>query len=175
MVFFELFRMNPPFGLIMEIILIAAMAANRVIGRDNAIPWHIPGEQKRFRAVTWGHTVIMGRKTHESIGRPLPGRRNIIVTRNNGYRSEGCEIAGSLEQAYALCGDEERVFNIGGEQLYRQGVRDADALILTVLADVVAGDAFFPEFSETDFQLASSEYITAPRPYSIHTYMRVRK
>jgi len=80
----------------MEIILIAAMAANRVIGRNNTIPWHIPGEQKRFKEITWGHPLIMGRRTHESIGRPLPGRRNIVVTRNRHYASPGCEIVHSL-------------------------------------------------------------------------------
>lgn len=156
----------------MEIILIAAMAANRVIGRNNTIPWHIPGEQKKFRETTWGHTIIMGRVTHESIGRPLPGRRNIIVTRNRHYRAKGCEVATSLEQAYTLCNDNDRVFNIGGEQLYRLGIKDADSLILTVLQDPIDGDVFFPEFSETDFQLTGSECIKAPLPYSIQTYCR---
>ncbi len=148
------------------------MASNRVIGSNNKIPWHIPGEQKRFKETTWGHTVIMGRITHESIGRPLPGRRNIVVTRNRHFRAKGCDIANSLEQAYSLCKDNDRVFNIGGEQLYRQGITDASSLILTVLPEPIDGDVFFPEFSNTDFQLTGSEFITTSLPYCIHTYCR---
>ena len=93
----------------------------------------------------------MGRKTHESIGKPLPGRRNIIVSRNLHYKAKECEVVTSLDQAYTVCKDDERVFNIGGEQLYRQGINDADILIITVLQHLVEGDVFFPEFSETDF------------------------
>jgi len=159
----------------MEIILIAAMAANRAIGLNNRIPWHIPGEQKRFRETTWGHTVIMGRKTHESIGRPLPGRRNIIVTRNPNFTALGCEVASSLEQAYNLCRHEKRVFNIGGEQLYRQGIQDADTLILTVVLKDVDGDTFFPVFTEAQYQLVDIEDVSLPVPYSIRTYRRVKK
>ena len=157
----------------MKIILIAAMSSNRVIGRKNQIPWHLPGEQKRFKGVTWGHPIIMGRKTHESIGKPLPGRRNIIVTRNPHFTSKGCEIASSLDQAYALCRGSDRVFNIGGAQLYLQGIRDADTLILTIIQQDVAGDTYFPEFTETDFKLVKVEQITAPTPYAIHTYQRI--
>jgi dihydrofolate reductase len=153
-----------------EIIVIAAMAANRVIGRNNTIPWRLPGEQQRFRAVTWGHPLIMGRRTHESIGRPLPGRRNIVISRNPGYRATGCEVVHSLEQAYTLCRGEELVFNIGGEQLYRQGLNHADTLLLTVLKDGWDGDAFFPEFSPEQFTLVHREEVTTPVPYSILTY-----
>jgi dihydrofolate reductase len=156
-----------------EITLIAAMAANRVIGRRNAIPWHIPGEQSRFRRTTWGHTLIMGRRTHESIGRPLPGRRNIVVSRSPDYRpADGCLIAHSLQEAYSLCPAGGRVFNIGGEQLYRQGIGHAHTLILTILPHPVPGDAFFPEFSPADFRLTGQHTVTAPFPYTIHTYSR---
>jgi dihydrofolate reductase len=155
-----------------EIIVIAAMAANRVIGRSNTIPWRLPGEQQRFRAVTWGHPLVMGRRTHESIGRPLPGRRNIVISRNPGYRATGCEVVHSLEQAYILCRGAELVFNIGGEQLYRQGLNHADTLLLTVLKDAWAGDAFFPEFSPEQFTLVHREEVGAPVPYSILTYRR---
>ncbi|GAB4339188.1 MAG: dihydrofolate reductase [Desulfobulbaceae bacterium] len=157
----------------MEIVLIAAMAANRVIGSGGRIPWNIPGEQQRFRQTTWGHALIMGRKTHESIGRPLPGRRNIVVTRNPGYHAPGCEVAGSLTAAYDLCRDEERVFNIGGGELYRQGIGDADTLILTVLSRPMEGDTFFPFFSEQEFALVHVEEVAGPLPYSIRTYRRV--
>jgi dihydrofolate reductase len=158
----------------MEIIVIAAMASNRVIGRNNQIPWYLPGEQKRFRETTWGHTIIMGRKTHESIGSPLPGRRNIIITRNPSYLVKGCEVAAGLDEAYRMCRDDERVFNIGGEQLYRQGFLDADVLLLSVLQQPVAGDVYFPEFSAADFQLVQKENINGPIPYSIQTYHRIR-
>ena len=156
----------------MEIILIAAMAANRVIGSNNRIPWRLPGEQQRFRAITWGHPLLMGRRTHESIGRPLPGRRNIVVSRNPEYQAPGCEVVHSLEQAYTLCRGEERIFNIGGEQLYRQGLAQADTLLLTVLRETMAGDAFFPEFSLTDFTLAGQEEVAGPPPYALLTYRR---
>ena len=159
----------------MEIIVIAAMAANRVIGRKNRIPWKLPGEQKRFKETTWGHTIIMGRKTYESIGKPLPGRRNIIVSRNLHYTAEGCEVVASLDQAYRICKGDERVFNIGGEQLYRQGIKSADTLIITVLQQPFTGDTFFPDFSQTDFQLIESENITTPIPYSIQTYRRINQ
>ena len=158
----------------MEIILIAAMAANRVIGRNNTIPWHLPGEQKRFKEITWGHTLIMGRKTHESIGRPLPGRRNIIITRNPDYRAEGCDIAHSLQDAYQMSSPAQRVFNIGGEQLYRQGLDHADKLILTVLQKDIDGDTFFPAFSETDFHLVDRIEVVHPNTYSILTYQRIK-
>jgi dihydrofolate reductase len=158
----------------MEIILIAAMAANRVIGKKNIIPWHIPGEQKRFKKITWGHPLIMGRRTHESIGRPLPGRRNIVVTRNRKYVSPGCEIVHSLEEAYSLCRHEKRVFNIGGEQLYRQGLGHADTLLLTVLKNQVDGDAFFPDFSGQKFILVAEEQVIATLPYSVQTFQRMK-
>ncbi len=164
-----------PINTIMEIILIAAMAANRVIGRNNVIPWHIPGEQKRFRVTTWGHPLIMGRRTHESIGRALPGRRNIVVTRNRDYGSHGCEIVHSLAEAYAICRDEKRVFNIGGEQLYSQGLFQAETLILTILNGPVDGDAYFPDFSKNTFTKVSEEQVDTTPPYSIQTYRRVDK
>lgn len=156
----------------MELILIAAMAANRVIGSNNRIPWHLPGEQQRFREVTWGHSLIMGRWTHESIGRSLPGRRNIVVSRNPEYRAPGCEVVHSLEQAYSLCQGEERVFNIGGAQLYRQGLERADTLLLTVLKQARDGDVFFPEFSPALFTLVRQEEVPGPLPYAILTYRR---
>jgi len=156
----------------MELILIAAMAANRVIGRNNRIPWHLPGEQQRFKEVTWGHSLIMGRRTHESIGRPLPGRRNIVVSGNPEYQAPGCEIVHSLEEAYVLCQGEERVFNIGGAQLYRQGLERADTLLLTVLTEARDGDVFFPEFSPGLFTLVHQEDMPGPFPYAILTYRR---
>ena len=156
----------------MEIILIAAMACNRVIGCDNAIPWDIPGEQARFKKITMGHPLIMGRKTWQSIGRPLPGRRNIVVTRNKDFKAPGGEVVHSLEQGIAACRGGKKIFIIGGEQLYRSGLDQADTLILTLLDREVDGDAFFPEFSCPPFELVQTEKINYPVPYSIQTYQR---
>jgi len=132
-----------------EIILIAAMAANRVIGKDNKIPWHIPGEQRRFKELTMGHALIMGRKTRQAIGRPLPGRRNIVISRNPAFCAEGSEVVHSLEEGLALCPDETKIFIIGGEQIYRLALPLADTMILSILPYAVAGDACFPDFSSS--------------------------
>jgi dihydrofolate reductase len=156
----------------MENALIAAMAANRVIGADNRIPWHIPGELQRFKEVTWGHSLLMGRRTFVSIGHPLPGRRNIVVTRNRSFQAVGCEIVHSLEEGLDLCKEETRVFNIGGAELFRLGLKQADTIILTVLDREFEGDALFPEFSATDFTLTATERVEGPLPYTIRTYRR---
>lgn len=125
--------------------LILAMSENRVIGVANRLPWHLPAELKHFRAVTMGHPIIMGRKTHESIGRVLPGRRNIVVTRNRGYGHEGVEVAHSLAEAIARCSAADEVFVIGGAELYRQAIEFADSIYLTLVHTVVEGDTYFQE------------------------------
>lgn len=152
--------------------MIAAMTHNRVIGKNNKIPWHIPGEQKRFKQETWGHTLIMGRKTFESIGNPLPGRRNIVITRKRDYQAVGCEITYSLKDALALCKTDERIFVIGGEQLFRQSMDIATKIILSVIEKKCDGDTFFPEISENDFNLTNIEKIDKPAAYKILTYTR---
>jgi dihydrofolate reductase len=157
----------------MNIILIAAMASNRAIGRNNTIPWDIPGEQARFKDITMGHPLIMGRRTWQSIGRPLPGRRNIVVTRNKDFQATGGEVVHSLEQGIAACREAEKIFIIGGEQLYRMGIEQADTLILTVLDQEVDGDTFFPEFSCPPFRLIQTEKIGPPFSYSIRTYRKI--
>lgn len=156
----------------MEIILIAAMASNRVIGKDNTIPWHIPGEQQRFKEITMGFPLIMGRKTYESIGRPLPGRRNIIITRNRDYAASGCDVVHSLEMALDACKGEKKVFVIGGEQLYKLSLDKATSIILTVLDRPVEGDNIFPEFSEELFELKDTEQVSGPEPYTISFYYK---
>ncbi|MGB5686255.1 MAG: dihydrofolate reductase [Candidatus Electrothrix sp.] len=156
----------------MEIVLIAAMAANRVIGRGKTIPWDIPGEQTRFKEITMGHNLIMGRKTWESIGQPLPGRRNIVVTRNLEFQAPGAEVVHSLEQGFALTEGEKKVFVIGGAQLYQLALERADTLILTELEQEIAGDAFFPAFSCPPFVLVRTEEVEEPMSYSIRTYQR---
>lgn len=151
--------------------MIAAMAENRVIGRQQTIPWHIPDELRHFKEVTWGHPLIMGRKTFDSIGRPLPGRRNIVVTRNPAFAASGCEIAPSLEAALALCADSDKVFVIGGEQLFVQALPQTDTIILTTIARQVEGDTFLPPFEEA-FCLVSTQAVSAPEPYRIDLYRR---
>lgn len=135
--------------------LIAAVAQDGTIGAGNTIPWRIPGEQKYFRAITTGHPIIMGRKTHESIGRPLPDRRNIVVTRNPDYRAEGCEVLTSFEQALAACRDADEVFVIGGGELYRHSLPVADRLYLTEIHADFAGDTRFPEFDRAQWKPVS--------------------
>lgn len=155
----------------MEIIIIVAMAINRVIGQDGAIPWHVPGEQRRFRDTTWGWPLIMGRKTYDSIGRPLPGRRNIVVTRQGQYQATGCETANSLDDALSRCADSAKVFVIGGEQIFAQVLPLTKTVILTTIPREVEGDTFLPTF-EKDFSLVSTEFIEEPEPYTIEVYRR---
>ncbi|MBK8338070.1 MAG: dihydrofolate reductase [Sterolibacteriaceae bacterium] len=137
--------------------LIAAVARDGTIGDGNAIPWRIPGEQKYFRSITTGHPIIMGRKTHESIGRVLPGRRNMVVSRDPGYRAEGCEVFPSLESALAACRSANEVFVIGGGELYRAGLPLADRLYLTEIHADFAGDTRFPGFDRSRWKLVSRE------------------
>ncbi len=130
--------------------LIVAMANNRVIGKNNQMPWHLPADLGHFKAVTLGKPIIMGRKTYESIGRPLPGRRNIVISRNHDYKAEGCDIAGSLEEALALVNEAEEIMIIGGGHLYSQAIPLAKRLYLTFIDLDVDGDTQFPEFEYLD-------------------------
>ncbi|HEX8013519.1 MAG TPA: dihydrofolate reductase [Casimicrobiaceae bacterium] len=134
-------RRAPP-----RIALVAAIAKNGVIGVDNRLPWRLPEDMQRFRALTTGHSVVMGRRTWESIGRPLPGRQNIVVTRAPGRSAPGVEFARSLDDALARATRPEPVFVIGGEALYREALPRAHLLYLTEIDRDFAGDARFPEF-----------------------------
>jgi dihydrofolate reductase len=147
--------MTPP-----RISIIAAVARNGVIGRDNRLPWHLPEDLKRFRALTMGHHVIMGRKTWESIGRVLPGRTMVVVSRDPGYGVPGCLIAHSLEEALGLCGDDPEVFVIGGAEIYRQALPMAGRLYLTRIEQDVAGDTCFPSFDMTEWSETSRGPVT---------------
>ncbi len=132
--------------------LIAAMDRNRLIGRDNTLPWRLPEDLRHFKATTLGKPVIMGRKTWESLGRPLPGRRNIVVSRNASYPLQGGELATSLEAALALTAGCDEVFVIGGAELYRQALPLAQVLHLTEIDASHEGDAWFPEFSAAEWR-----------------------
>ena len=157
--------------------VIAAMARNRVIGRDNQLPWHLPADLQHFKATTLGKPMIMGRNTWESLPGLLPGRPHIVVSRDPGYRAEGARVAHSLEQAIELAaelGDE--VMLIGGAKLYAQALPLADRLYLTEVDAEVDGDAWFPAFDPADWTLLSREDHPADErnsyPYRFFSYQR---
>ena len=123
--------------------LIVAISTNRCIGKDNTLIWKLPSDLKRFKQITSGHTVVMGRKTFQSIGKPLPNRRNIIITRDSGFIAEGCEVVNSIEEALLL--SSEDCFIIGGSEIYKQTISIADKIYLTLVHGEFQGDSFFPE------------------------------
>lgn len=120
------------------------MARNRVIGRDGALPWHLPEDLRRFKQLTMGHHIVMGRKTWESLGRLLPGRHHVIVSRSPGYAVPGAKVAGSIAAAFTACGDDSEIFVIGGGEIYALALPDADRILLTEIEQDFEGDAFFP-------------------------------
>tara|TARA_R110002049_G_scaffold10820_1_gene52513 strand:+ start:407 stop:898 length:492 start_codon:yes stop_codon:yes gene_type:complete len=133
-----------------EIVLVAAVARNGVIGRDNGLPWRLKSDLAHFKRTTLGHPIVMGRKTWESLGRPLPGRRNIVVTRNAQYRADGAEVFTDVDAAIAAAGT-GTICVIGGAELYRHLLDRADRLVLTEVAAEVEGDAHFPDFDRETF------------------------
>jgi dihydrofolate reductase len=161
------------------ITIVAAVARNGVIGRDNAIPWRIPEDLAHFRALTLGHAVVMGRRTWDSLPdrfRPLPGRRNVVLTRNTEWRAAGAEWAGSLEEAIDLVRDEQRVFVIGGAQIYAAALSLADELELTEIDLEVEGDALFPSFESDEFEeIAREPHVSSDGvAFAFTTYERRR-
>ena len=154
--------------------LIAAVAHNRVIGIKNTLPWHLPEDLKRFRALTTGHHIIMGRKTYESLNRLLPDRTTVIVSRNPDYSVAGALVATSLQQAIELCGNDEEAFLIGGAELYLDGLKVANKLYLTEIDAEFAGDAFFPALDLAEWQETSRERHTSAQGLSFNyiTYQR---
>lgn len=132
-----------------RISLIVAVGRNGVIGREGALPWRLPADLKRFKALTIGHVMIMGRKTYESIGRPLPGRRSVIVSRQAGYAVPGATVATSLENAIAVAGDVSEVFVIGGGEIYQAALPCAHRLLVTEVDASPEGDAYFPAVDTT--------------------------
>lgn len=158
----------------MKIILIAVMATNGVIGRNNTIPWHIPEELRFFKKTTMGFPVIMGRLTYESLNGPLPGRQNIVISRNPEYTSEGTDNVTSLEQALSIVRNCEQVFILGGSQIFEQTIVFADNIILSVLDREVEGDVFFPEFSDDDFQeIGRERHEEGKEPFTVLYYKRI--
>ena len=155
-----------------EIVIIAAVAKNRVIGRDNQLLWNIPEDMAHFKALTAGHTVVMGRKTWESLPprfRPLPGRRNIVISRQSNYSSPGAEVADSLENALKLASTATVAFIIGGEQIYTQAMAVADRLEITEVDQAPEGDAWFPEIAAVDWEKGAK---TEGNGFAFVTYRR---
>lgn len=137
--------------------IIVIFDEHRLIGRDNGLPWHLPADLKHFKSITMGHSMIMGRKTFESIGKPLPGRQSVVITRKKGYQPDGTAVVNSLEGAMQLCASEEEVFVIGGAQIFEQALPLASKLYITQIHHVFEGDTFFPEIQQEHWEMISKE------------------
>ncbi|VAW69201.1 Dihydrofolate reductase [hydrothermal vent metagenome] len=161
----------------MIISLIAAMDKNRLIGAGNALPWHLPADFKHFKEVTMSKPIIMGRKTFESIGKALPGRKNIVISRR-GYSAEGISVVNSIDAALALVADAEEVMIIGGASFYEQIIDRADRLYLTLVDAECEGDVWFPAFDKTRWNVIQQQLVKADDKnnynFEIVTYERIR-
>ena len=163
----------------MKISIVVAMAANRVIGRDNQLPWHLPADLKHFKQTTMGKPILMGRKTWESIGRPLPGRTNIVITRDENYDAPGCVVVHSIEAAMQAVEEQDEVMIIGGAEFYRQVLPRTDRIYLTRINEDFEGDTLFPELISSEWQEAGRVDCDAddnnPHSYSFITLDRVSR
>lgn len=161
-----------------KIALIAALDRNGLIGRDNALPWHLPADLQHFKRTTLGKPILMGRLTWESLGRPLPGRHNIVLTRDAAYRAEGATVVDSIDAALAAAGDADEAMVIGGAAFYRAMLPRADTLYLTRIDAAFEGDAWFPELDPTQWRETARETHAAdarnPHPYAFVTLERMR-
>jgi len=159
-----------------ELSLIVAMDDNRLIGSNNDLPWQMPADLAYFKRTTMGKPIVMGRKTFTSIGRPLPGRRNIVITRNSGFSAPGCEIANGIQAAMSLCSDVEEVMLIGGASLYQQTIDQATRLYVTRIHHSFDGDTWFPEIDPGLWKEESREDHNAdhsnPYAYSFMKFSR---
>lgn len=150
--------------------VIVAIDQKNAIGKDNRLLWHLPADLQHFKRITSGHTIIMGRKTYDSIGKPLPNRRNIIISRNKNLTIAGCDVVGSLDDALSLCREEKEVFIIGGAEIYRQALPLASKLYLTCVEMEADADTFFPAIDPDEWQIVSEEKHAADEKnkYSYH-------
>ena len=159
----------------MTVSIIVAIGENNAIGKDNQLLWHLPADLRHFKNKTSGHTIIMGRKTFDSVGKPLPNRRNIVVTRQD-IKIEGCEVVKSIDDALALCGDEEEVFIGGGAEIYKLAMPKTDRIYLTIVHQEFDADTFFPEIDFSQWVETSREDHEADQknniPYSFLTLER---
>jgi len=162
----------------MMITIIAAIAKNNALGKNNDLIWHLPADLKRFKKITTGHYIIMGRNTFESIGKPLPNRTTIIITRNKNYFKDGCLIAHSLEQALEMAKDEEQVFVIGGAQIYEYAMQHnlVDALDITLVHQEFEADVYFPEIDSNIWEQVEIESFTADEKNKLdYSFVRYKK
>ena len=150
-----------------KLAIIVAMARNRTIGINNTLPWRIPADLKRFKSLTMGHHLIMGRKTFDSIGKPLPGRTTVVITRNDALKIEGCIMAYSLEEAIKACAGDDEIFIVGGAELYALAMPLVETIYLTEINRDVAGDTYFPEFDKTQWQELSREQCNQESPQAL--------
>jgi dihydrofolate reductase/dihydrofolate reductase (trimethoprim resistance protein) len=155
--------------------LIAAVSKNNVIGNKGLIPWHIKGEQKRFKELTTGRTIIMGRKSFEEIGKPLPNRKTVLISSTKLIEAENCITAASLKEALKAAEGEEEIFIAGGGRVYEEAMSYADRIYLTVIELVTEGDTFFPDFDKSLFTEVYKERIEGEIPYTYYTYERRRQ
>ncbi len=148
----------------MKLALIAALANNRVIGKDNQLIWHLPEDLKHFKKLTTGHHIIMGRKTFESIGKPLPNRVNIVISRNETFRAPGAFLVSSLDQAIKKARPDALPFIVGGATIYKEALNYVTDMYLTIIDKDFEGDAYFPKFKESDWQIVSESKHTKEGP-----------
>jgi len=163
----------------MTISIIVAASENNVIGAAGELPWRLSEDLKHFKATTMGKPIVMGRKTWESIGRPLPGRQNIVITRQAKFNAEGCDVVASLDEAAATAGDEQEIMVIGGGEIYSLALPMAGRLYLTRVHTKIDGDAFFPEIDETEWRLIDEVHHEADErnqfDYSFRVYERTNR
>jgi dihydrofolate reductase len=150
----------------MTVSLVVAASTNNVIGRDGGLPWHLPDDLRHFKRITTGKPVIMGRRTFESIGRPLPDRHNIVMTRAPDYAAEGCDVVSSVAEALDVAGDADEVMVIGGGQVYRDFLPRADRIYMTRVQAEVQGDTYFPEIEGNAWRLVSSAHHAADEKHA---------
>lgn len=138
--------------------IVVAISENNAIGKNNQLLWHLPADLKHFKAITSGHPIIMGRKTYDSIGRPLPNRRNIVITRQTDLTIPNVELVNSLQEAIALCEKENEVFVIGGAEIYKQALSLTNRIYLTIVHQNYEADVFFPELNESEWKEVAKDY-----------------
>ena len=159
------------------IIMIAAVAENNALGKNNELVWHLPNDFKRFKSLTTGHHIIMGRKTFESFSKPLPNRTHVVITRNKNYNPEGCIVVDCMEKAIAICPENETSFIIGGGEIYNLGLPFADQLEITRVHHSFDADAFFPEINSEDWKEIQTEFNPTDEKhqfaYTYQTFVKV--
>lgn len=150
-----------------QISIVVAISENNAIGKDNQLLWHLPADLKHFKEITSGHTIIMGRKTYDSIGRPLPNRRNIVITRSTDLQIPNVEVVNSLDAAISLCEGENEVFIIGGAEIYKHAIQFADRIYLTTVHQTYEADAYFPVLDKNEWKEVDKEFHSTDEKNSV--------